>query len=175
VHDRVTGEGYHANDPALLLWVHAALLDTSLRLYTTLVGKLSPAEQEELYEQMAIVAELLGCPRDTQPEDLAAFRDYMRTMVGTLEVTDAARAVAAAVLAPDLPIPGPLVGPPLALARFLTVGMLPAPLRQQYGFTWDRRRKAALVRALAAARTAYPLLPRPVREAPKAFFLARAA
>src|SRR4051812_46738569 len=30
VHERVTGPGYYANDPALLLWVHATLVDTSL-------------------------------------------------------------------------------------------------------------------------------------------------
>jgi uncharacterized protein (DUF2236 family) len=175
VHERVTGEGYRANDPALLCWVNATLVDTGLRVYSTLVGPLSTADQEAYYRQATEVAELLGCPRSKQPPDLASFRDYVRTMVGSLEVTDTARTLADSIWRPDLPVPGPLVGPPFSLAKFLTVGMLPAPLRQQYGLRWDRRRKAALVRALAAAKVAYPLLPRPLREAPKTFFLARAA
>jgi uncharacterized protein (DUF2236 family) len=175
VHERVTGDGYRANDPALLCWVNATLFDTGLRMYSTLIGPLSTADQEAYYRQASEVAELLGCPRSEQPPDLASFRDYMRTMVGTLEVTPPARKVSAAIWRPDLPVPAPLTGPPFALAKFVTAGMLPAPLRHQYGLVWDRRRKAALVRALAAARVAYPLLPRPLREAPKSYFLSRAA
>ena len=175
VHERVTGDGYRANDPALLCWVNATLVDTALRVYSTVVGQLSTADQEAFYRQATEVAELLGCPRSEQPPDLASFRDYVRTMVATLEVTPPARKIAASIWNPDLPVPAPLTGPPSALAKFLTAGMLPAPLRHQYGLTWDRRRKAALVRALAAARVAYPLLPRPLREAPKSYFLSRAA
>ena len=175
VHERVVGDGYAATDPALLLWVSATLVDTSLRVYSTVVGPLSASEQEAYYEQSTQVAELLGCPRRAQPADLSAFRDYVRTMVASLEVTETARRTADAIWNPNLPVPAPLTGPPFALAKFLTVGMLPAPLRAQYGFRWDRRRKAALVRALAAARVAYPLLPRPLREAPKTYFLSRAA
>src|SRR3954464_1731513 len=37
VHDHVTGPGYAANDPALLLWVHATLVDTALRIYQRFV------------------------------------------------------------------------------------------------------------------------------------------
>ena len=175
VHERVVGDGYRANDPALLCWVNATLVDTALRVYTTVVGPLSARDQETLYQQAAEVAELLGCPRSEQPRDLADFKDYVRTMVGSVEVTPAARNLAESIWRPQVPVPAPLVGPPSALARFLTVGMLPAPLRLQYGLRWDRRRKAAFVRALVAARATYPLLPRPLREAPKTFFLARAA
>ena len=175
VHDRVVGDDYRANDPALLCWVNATLVDTALRVYSTVIGPLSTADQEAYYRQATEVAELLGCPRSEQPPDLASFREYVRTMVASVEVTQTARGLSQSIWRPDLPVPAPLTGPPFALARFLTVGMLPAPLRQQYGLRWDRRRKAALVRALAAARVAYPLLPRPLREAPKTYFLSRAA
>ena len=138
-----------------------------------LVGPLSPADQEAYYRQATEVAELLGCPRSAQPPDLASFRDYVRTMVGSLEVTDTARRLADSIWRPDLPVPGPLVGPPFSLAKFLTVGMLPAPLRLQYGLRWDRRRKAgARCGRWPPPRLAYPLLPRPLREAPKSYFLA---
>lgn len=160
IHDRVTGPGYSANDPALLCWVNATLLDTALRVYTRLVRRLSSADADEYYEQSTKVAELLGCPLSEQPADLAAFQDYMRTMVATLEVTDTARALARAVLHPRLPR---VARPPLAAARFITVGMLPAPIRRQYGFSWSDRRKAAFKYGTAAAARLVPLVPSPLR------------
>src|SRR2546429_319415 len=33
VHERVFGDGYRANDPDLLMWVHATLIDTALRVH----------------------------------------------------------------------------------------------------------------------------------------------
>jgi uncharacterized protein (DUF2236 family) len=168
VHHHVTGEGYRADDPALLLWVHATLVDTALRVYRTLIGPLDPDEEAEYYEQSSVVAELLGCPRNDQPADIASFRDYMRTMVCTLEVTPTARRVAAAVLRPHLQLAGrvpigPAAAPALALVRFLTVGMLPEPLRAQYGFSWDARRQAALRIGTEATRRALAMVPAPLR------------
>ena len=68
------------------------------------------------------MAELLGCPRDAQPEDWPAFRRYWHDTVAGLEVSDTARHLARSIFAPDLPW---IAGPPIALARFLTVGTLP--------------------------------------------------
>jgi uncharacterized protein (DUF2236 family) len=164
VHDRVTGPGYRANDPELLLWVHATLVDTALRVYQRFVGPLSPDEQERYYQESALVAEIIGVPRDRQPADLAAFRDYVRTMVGSLEVTDTARRVARSVLDPPR-IPWP-AAPVLAVVRQVTIGLLPLPLRVQYGFRWDAPRKAALLTAAAASRLVMPRIPAPVRRAP---------
>lgn len=164
VHDRVTGPGYRANDPELLMWVHATLVDTALRVYERFVGQLSPADQERYYQESAVVAEIIGVPRDRQPPDLAAFRDYVRTMVGSLEVTDTARRVASAVLDPPR-FPWPAT-PLLALVRQVTIGLLPLPLRVQYGFSWDAPRKAALLVAGAASRLVWPRIPAPVRRAP---------
>jgi uncharacterized protein (DUF2236 family) len=171
VHDRVTGPAYTANDPALLCWVHATLVDTALRIYETVFGPLSAADAAAYYMESTQVAELLGCPRDRQPADLAAFHEYVRSMVDTLEVTDTARAVAQAVLNPQLPW---MTGPPMALARFLTRGMLPEPIRSQYGFEWTPRDEARVRTAAAAARRLLPLVPRPIRHAPQAWLTRRA-
>jgi uncharacterized protein (DUF2236 family) len=163
VHDRVTGSGYRASDPELLLWVHATLVDTALRVYQHFFGRLSADEAEEYYQQSCVLAEMLGCPCDVQPDDLDAFRDYVRTMVCTLEVTDTARELAMSVMRPKVPLPAE---PLFAMGRQLTVSMLPRPLRQQYGFSWDRPRKAAMVSAAGAARRILPLVPRPLRRVP---------
>ena len=45
-HRRVTGPGYGATDPALLLWVLATLIDTSLLMHERFVHPLRPAEAE---------------------------------------------------------------------------------------------------------------------------------
>jgi uncharacterized protein (DUF2236 family) len=167
VHDHVTGAGYHANDPELLCWVNATLTDTAMRVYTSLIGQLSETDAARYYEESTRIAEVLGCPRDRQPADLAAFRSYVHDMVGTLEVSDTARAMARAVLHPRLPL---VVEPPLALFRFVTVGMLPRPLREQYGLPWDGRRKLVLRAGTTWTRTMLMMVPPPIRQVPLAYF-----
>ena len=160
VHERVTGPGYRANDPELLMWVHATLVDTALRVHDRFLRPLSAKDAARYYRDSVVVGEILGVPRDVQPPDLAAFRAYMRRMVGALVVSDTARQLAGAVLRPRLPW---LAEPGMALARELTAGLLPRPLREQYGLGWDRNRKTALLLAGAASRQVLPRVPSPVR------------
>lgn len=160
VHDRVTGPGYAANDPALLFWVHATLLDTGMRIYNGFVAPLSRLDRERAYADAVTLAEVFGVPRELQPPDQDAFRAYMRTMVGSLEVTETARAVASAVLRPRVHV---VATPALELVRQVTIGLLPRPIREQFGFTWDAPRKAALNATALASRAVHPVLPRPLR------------
>ena len=160
VHDRVTGAGYAANDPELLLWVHATLLDTGLRIYNGFVAPLSDADRERAYLDAVTLAEVFGVPRDQQPATYGDFRAYLRATVGALEVTDVAREVATAVLRPQLPV---VATPALEIFRQVTVGLLPRPVRDQYGFGWDARRKLALHAAATASRAVHPVLPRSLR------------
>jgi uncharacterized protein (DUF2236 family) len=168
VHDRVAGPGYQANDPELLLWVHATLVDTALRVYRRFLRPLDADEAERYYRESTVMAGVLGVPNEIQPPDLAAFRAYVRTMVGTLEVTDTARQLARDVLRPKLPWP---TEPALVLARELTAGLLPRPLRVQYGLGWDRPRKAALLLAGATCRQILPRVPAVLRRAPPALLV----
>jgi uncharacterized protein (DUF2236 family) len=163
VHDRVTGPGYYANDPALLMWVHATLVDTALRVHARFLGPLSPDEAEQYYAQSMVVGEMLGVPLSEQPPDHASFREYVRSMVSSLEVSDEARRLAADVLHPKLPW---VAEPLFTIGRQLTVGLLPRPLREGYGLTWDAPRKAALLAAGAAIRQVLPRVPGPLRRVP---------
>jgi uncharacterized protein (DUF2236 family) len=160
VHNRVQGPGYQANDPSLLLWVHATLVDTALRVHARFLRPLPPDRAEEYYRQSKVIAELLGVPVDAQPPDLAAFRAYVREMVATLHVSEQARALARTVLHPPVPWPA---GPVIALGRELTVGLLPAPLRAGFGFTWDAGRQAALLAASLSARQVLSRTPTALR------------
>jgi uncharacterized protein (DUF2236 family) len=167
VHDRVSGRGYDATDPDLLCWVNATLTDTAMRVYGDFIRPLNEADAARYYEESTRIAEVLGCPRDRQPADLAEFREYVQAMVHTLEVTDTARSMAHSVLHPRLPF---VVEPTLAMFRFVTVGMLPRRLREQYGLRWDGRRKLVLRAGTTATRTMLTLVPPPIRHAPFVYF-----
>jgi uncharacterized protein (DUF2236 family) len=160
VHERVVGEGYRADDPTLLMWVHATLVDTALRVHQRFLQPLRPADAERYYEESTAVAELLGVPRAAQPSDLGQFREYMRRCVASLEVSDTARRLARDVLHPRLPWP---VGPVAEIGRQITAGLLPAPLRDQYGLSWDGHRQRALLLAGLGSRLVLPRVPAVIR------------
>ena len=160
VHERVVGRDYRADDPDLLLWVHATLVDTALRVHKRFLQPLKPDDAERYYQESTVVAELLGVPRDVQPPDLASFRAYVRTLVASLEVSDTARRLAHDVLHPRLPWP---VEPAAELGRQLTAGLLPPPLRRQYGLSWDAHRERALLLAGVGSRLVLPRVPGIVR------------
>jgi uncharacterized protein (DUF2236 family) len=169
VHQRVIGPGYSANDPDLLWWVYATLIDTALRVHARFLRPLSDGEARQFYRQSQVVAELLGVPRAHQPADLPGFRAYMRHMVGILEVSDTARMLSREILHPRLPrVAEPVAEPALIVFRQLTVGLTPRPLREQYGMSWDASRKVALLAAGVAARQVLPRIPAMFRRIPVA-------
>lgn len=76
IHTAVRGDGYTGNDPDLQMWVNATLIDSALHIYGHVMrpGRAEPGVAEEYYRQARVVAEVLGCPLEEQPPDLAAFR-----------------------------------------------------------------------------------------------------
>lgn len=164
VHERVTGPGYRADDPALLCWVNATLVDTAMTVYTAVMGPLTEAQKEEYYRDSTAVAEVLGCPREAQPADWRSFRRYWRETVAGLEVSETARALARSIFAPDLPW---IALPSVRLARFLTIGTLPVSIRRQYGYRWRTSDRIALDAGTQVARRLVPLVPGPVRRLPQ--------
>lgn len=175
VHERVRGrddEGrrYEATDPELLLWVHATLLDTSLLIYDRYVRRLTEPERAVYYEQMRPIAEAYGIPRDRQPPDWPAFRDYWDEMLlGGLRVTETTRDVAASILAPELPLPArPAAWPALEVIRLVTVGTLPESLRAELDLPWGPLRERLLAASQGTIRRLLPLLPSLLRQFPAA-------
>ena len=169
-HRHVRGDGYDATDPELVLWVHATLVDTALRMHARWVGPVPADVAEAFYAQAIVVGELFGAPRTLQPPDLESFRAYVRETIGALapRVSDDQRRLARAVLHPAVPV---VVDPLVALARQLTVGQLPDPVRRAFGFGWDLPREAALRATGLGTRLAV----RPLRLALRAVPLLRAA
>jgi uncharacterized protein (DUF2236 family) len=167
IHDFVTGPAYAANDPANLLWVHATLADSALASYERVVGPLTPAELERYYEEMAVVAEAFGCPRSEQPATFEEFRAYWDEQVRTMEVTDTARKLAADILEPKLPfkLHVPL-WPTAAVFRLVTVGTLPEPIRERFGYSWTDAQQRRLDRLFGLARASTKVTPRALRVGP---------
>src|ERR1700744_4036191 len=60
--DPVTGKPYEAGDPALLIWVHAGLVESSLAAAARYGLALTPAEQDQYVAEMTAAAELVGVP-----------------------------------------------------------------------------------------------------------------
>src|ERR671924_1287815 len=131
VHGRVRGEGYHALDPDLLLWVHATLVDSALVTYEKFVQPLAPREREDFYQESKRLGELLLIPPDRFPDRLSDFRSYIEEMVdgGTVRVDERARVLGRLVLRPRLRL---LPGPAMVPFAIVTAGLLPPALRAQY-------------------------------------------
>jgi uncharacterized protein (DUF2236 family) len=88
--DTVTGQPYAASDPALLLWVHAALVDSGLAA-SALFGTPLPAADADAYvAEMTVAAELLGVPREIIPDSVAALDRYIAGVRPELRRTPAA-------------------------------------------------------------------------------------
>lgn len=168
---RADGSAYSARDPEALLWVHATLVDTALRVYSRFVAPLSAGDAQRYHEESARVAVALGVPEDAVPERLVDLRAWMDAMVagGTVRVTPEARAIARTVLYPTR------FPPRLAwdAAHLVSIATLGSELRRQYGIPWSAARERGMDRIAAVSRAVLPRVPSPLRHAPQARAAAR--
>jgi uncharacterized protein (DUF2236 family) len=169
MHRRVTGPGYHADDPGLQVWVNATLYDTAMVLYQRVVRPLPDADADTCFRQYSVLATAIGCPESAWPADRAAFTTYWQEMISSLTVSAEARVIANALMWPrGLPVG---LRPGIPLNRFVTIGLLPEPIRAGYHFSWSPRRERLLDAGLSAASVVYPHLPHRVRDAAKDYYL----
>jgi uncharacterized protein (DUF2236 family) len=88
--DAVTGRPYAAGDPALLLWVHAAMVDSVIVSHNMFGTALSAPDADRYVAEMAIAAELLGVPGDRVPRSVAELDRYLAEVRPELRCTPAA-------------------------------------------------------------------------------------
>jgi uncharacterized protein (DUF2236 family) len=172
IHARVRGQRpddgspYSALEPEALLWVHATLVDTALRVYGRFVAPLSSADEQAYHLESARVAELLGVPAGDIPPTIGELRGWMSTLIdsGQVRVTPGARAIARTILYPTR------FPPRLAwqAAHLVSIATLPEVLRRQYGIGWSSARERGIVRLAAASRRLLPHVPSLLRHAPQA-------
>jgi uncharacterized protein (DUF2236 family) len=166
------GTSYRADDPELLMWILYTLVDSAVVVYRMYVGPLDDDAQERFWADYRVVGRLFGLRERDMPRGLEGLRAYGREMLesGTLAVTPWARTRAREiVLEPPLPL---YLRPLVEAINFITVALLPAPIRDQYGFlplppAWLRR---ALVAGGAeyVKRVIVPVVPERLRLVPAA-------
>src|SRR5207302_4158096 len=93
--DRVTGLPYEADDPVLLLWIHATLVDGFLSAYRRFVRPLGHADGDRYVAEMVRQAELVGLRPEQVPatehgnnEFIQSCRPMLRVTRASLEAVD---------------------------------------------------------------------------------------
>jgi uncharacterized protein (DUF2236 family) len=158
------GTPYAADDPELLLWILAPIVDSTLLVYDKYVRRLSRDERDAYWQDYRVVGAQFGLRERDMPATIEDFDAYMTAMLrgGDLFITDQARELALQiVLRPPVPLH---MRPMLELVNQITVGLLPGDIRRGYGLSWDPARTVALHGgAEYVRRVLLPLLPRRVR------------
>jgi len=133
--DPATGRPYAASDPALLLWIHAALVDSYLVARELFGTALTSADADRYVAEMVVAAELVGVPRERVPASVAALGAYLESVRPELLCTPPAREAMAYLLDP--------AGLDADIAeiwqdiRAGAVGSLPGWAREMYGLPAD--------------------------------------
>jgi len=89
--DPVTGQPYAAGDPALLLWVHVALVDSAIAARQALGTPLTGPDADRYIAEMVVAAELVGVPAAMVPASAAGLAAYIESVRPGLRCTPAAR------------------------------------------------------------------------------------
>jgi len=97
--DPETGLPYAAEDPDLLLWIHAALVESIMTIVQRYGRGLDPADGDRYVAEMVPFAEIVGVPSDMVPRSAEALDEYLRS-VELVRITQAAREAIAVVLDP---------------------------------------------------------------------------
>ena len=130
--DQVTGIEYSAEDPDLLLWVHAAMVDSIVNVVQRYGRGLDAADADRYVAEMVPFAEIVGVPAGQVPASVDALRDYIES-VELLQATPAAKDAIGVVL-----------DPPELEEEFrdlwhelgqVAIGTLPGWAREMYGFS----------------------------------------
>ena len=131
--DPVTGQPYAAGDPALLLWVHAAFVDSTIAAVRLFGMPLPDADADRYVAEMVKAAELVGVPAAMVPASVARLDQYLASVRPQLRATPAARESMAYLLDPRG------LDPDIAEIRQDiregTIASLPGWAREMYGYT----------------------------------------
>ncbi len=129
--DPETGLPYSAEDPALLLWVHAAMVESIVTVVQRYGRALDDGDADRYVADMVRFAEIVGVPTDDVPATVASLREYIES-VALRQATPAARDAIGIVLdAPDLDEEMRELWRELGQ---VAVGTLPEWARDMYGF-----------------------------------------
>jgi uncharacterized protein (DUF2236 family) len=130
--DAVTGHPYAAGDPALLLWVHVALVQSGLAAGWAFGTPLSAQDSDRYVAEMMVAAELVGVPGPLIPGSVADLERHVASVRPGLRCTPAAAESMAYLL--DPPGLDEELGGIWQDVRGAAVALLPEWARGMYGY-----------------------------------------
>jgi uncharacterized protein (DUF2236 family) len=98
--DTITGQRYEASDPALLLWVHATLVESGVVAAGMFGTPLSAPDADRYVSEMVAAADLVGVPGGQVPGSLSDLESYLTASRSGLRCTPAAAESMAYLLDP---------------------------------------------------------------------------
>ena len=156
-----------ARDPALSLWVHATLVDSTLATGEAWLGPIPRDVRARFYAETVPIARLFGVPEGLLPADIEAFDAYVASMLapdGPVHPTPIARDLASVdppsaararrsrrvrsqpgSAASSRPTAAVLRAVPAVAYDWLlvpSIGLLPPSTRDEYGLAWGPRERA---------------------------------
>ncbi len=162
--DPATGRIRRADEPELLLWIHAVHTEYALRGFERFGGRLGAGDADRFVSEQAIAAGLVGLAPEAVPATRSELGDYIAS-VDALEMTGPARDFARMLLNARMPL---TMRPFWALHVAAAAALLPEQVRRGYALPrWLPRGRLALglMRAAFFSINYGYLLFRPVREA----------
>ena len=129
-----TGEEYDANEPDLLMWVHATIPWAMLRAYDRWGPELTSEEKDRFVSEQRVAARLVGLDPETAPANVAELDAYVASMVPKLAYTTDAGRIRAIMVPRTIPRSGTdLV---TRVMSYAAVDLLTSEMRQLYGYWW---------------------------------------
>lgn len=129
-----TGEEYDANEPDLLMWVHATIPWAMLRAYDRWGPELTAAEKDQFVLEQRTSARLVGLDPETAPGSVAERDAYIASMEPKLAYTSEGGRIRAIMVPRKIPRSGAdLV---TRLVTYGAVDLLTTEMRQLYGYWW---------------------------------------
>jgi uncharacterized protein (DUF2236 family) len=158
------GEEYRANEVNALIWVHATLWDSAMRMYELIVEPVSAADKERYYEETKLFALLFGIPELALPPDWGSFLEYNERMWESdqLAVTPAALNLTKFLFKPLFPGLGPL----MRWMEMVTAATLPPRLRHAFELQYSDATPQQFERTVARMRRLQRALPEHLRYSP---------
>lgn len=154
------GTRWRADDPELLLWILASLVDSALVVHDRFVRPLRPEERDAFWRDYRVVGELFGLRQDDMPQTIAGFDAYVAETLAsdrTQVLEDARLAGTRIVLHPPVPLP---LRPVLRVVNEITASLLPPKVRKGFRLRWDPARDLGVdALGLWSRRVLQPVLP----------------
>lgn len=164
------GSAYSAFDPELMLWTLAVIADSGRAMYEAMVGPLSEAEREALWQDYVRFGELFLLPREEVP---ATYREFQAWFDGNLASPDLHATPHALEMAPLVAFEQPVprhARANIAIQNVVIKGTLPPRVREIFGIPWSAAHESAFQAIAATHRRARRAFPRRARRGRNDYF-----